>query len=142
MVHYDGYYIEEPFELIDKRATGSSSFVLSAYLFKEGGIVYLSTQIKLAHQIKDFTKHDFEKKSIELKFKANKNSLTLIGKSKFSQPYDLKFISSDEFLNSLTNKRGYFVPWRKSQSNNERLSPILNQLFGPFESGKFETKLV
>ena len=50
------------FELIDKRATGSSSFVLSAYLFKEGGIVYLSTQIKLAHQIKDFTKHDFEKK--------------------------------------------------------------------------------
>lgn len=143
MVHYDGYYLEEPLEIINKRASNSVSYLFTAYVFDKNGSVKVSTKHEKLSKIKDFSKGDFEEGFEE--------GLAMIEKNKIhSRPIGqqiggviLTIISSSELVNKNSGNHLYFVPWEESLKNqNNSPYPIINELFGPFTLGKFKEQIV
>ncbi|MAD97755.1 MAG: hypothetical protein CMB99_10560 [Flavobacteriaceae bacterium] len=141
MIRYDGYYIEEPTEIINGRAkTNKVSFSFKAYHFDEDNYFWVTSKHDHLDLLSDFSKSDF-KSQIEDRttYKEDSNKIIVQKEYEFSKDLVFEIDNPDEIVNKLTKKKSYFISWEELEKNESKdfEGSLLNKIFRPFDHGKY-----
>lgn len=140
MIRFDGYYLEEPIEVFNKRSDYKmSSFAFDAYLFDEDNNLKVVGKHDFLENLNDFVIEDFTDKNSDI-FKYNKqnNQIKILKQYEFADDIFVDIINSNELYNKTRNKKLYFVKWDNDEIKNDFEKTNMSMLFGPFPHKKYE----
>ncbi|MFD1292392.1 hypothetical protein ACFQ5N_00975 [Lutibacter holmesii] len=141
MIQFNGYYIEEPIEIYDRRLKGNkSSYSFNSFLFLKGGEVRIAAKHDFLMYLSDFKEIDFNGDLVlKKRFNITQNKIIIEKMFSFEDEITIEIIDSDKLYLKNTHKHLYFVSWDKVKKleSTKFENSIINNLFGPFQHKKF-----
>ena len=137
MIQRDGYYLSEPLEIVMTRAKGESTYLFGAFYFEKPGYVFLSTKFLRVNEVSDFTKEDFIISDRKALAETSGDIILIKDLDQQEGGAKYKIESPDEFVSLENGSRLYYVGWSKADEMKNAGLSVINELFAPFESSKY-----